>query len=99
MEDFFTTPMVYDQIGDSIIATLEAQGNINAEKIGNAYKRSNKSDAFGVVSIDFYKAFKEGKGEWLIEDEQAYQNYKNGRPGNKFFRDNSGIRRRLEPIK
>tara|TARA_R100000700_G_scaffold41277_1_gene61209 strand:- start:6674 stop:15043 length:8370 start_codon:yes stop_codon:yes gene_type:complete len=99
MEDFFTTPVVYEQIGDSITATLEAQGDINAEKIGNSYKRSNKSDAFGVVSIDFYKAFKEGKGEWQKEDEEAYQNYKNGRSGNKFFRDNSGRRRRLEPIK
>jgi len=101
MEDFFTSSLVYDEIGESITATLQQQGDPEAENIGNLYKggQSNKSDAFGVVSIDFYKAFKEGKGEWEIEDEQAFQNYKKGRPGNKFFRDNSGRYRRVEPIK
>tara|TARA_R110002012_G_scaffold126565_1_gene278514 strand:+ start:7158 stop:15557 length:8400 start_codon:yes stop_codon:yes gene_type:complete len=101
MEDFFTSSLVYDSIGESITATLQQQGDPQAENIGNLYKggKSNKSDAFGVVSIDFYKAFMEGQGQWEVEDEQAYQNYKNGKPGNKFFRDNSGRHRRVAPIK
>jgi len=101
MEDFFTSSLVYDAIGESITATLQQQGDPAAESIGNLYKggQSNKSDAFGVVSIDFHRAFQQGKGEWLPEDEEAFQNYKKGRPGNKVYRDNSGRRRRVAPIK
>lgn len=100
MEDFFTSN-IYDEIAESITATLQQQGDPDAEAIGSLYAggQSNKSDAFGVVSIDFYKAFKQGKGEWLPEDEEAYTNYKNGRPGNKRYVDNNGVARRVEPIK
>lgn len=51
------------------------------------------------MSIDFYKAFKEGMGEWTAEDQQAYTNYKNGPAGNKRYVDNNGVARRVEPIK
>ena len=100
MEDFFTSN-IYDEIAESITATLKEQGDPEAEAIGNLYKggESNKSDAFGVVSIDFYKAFKEGMGEWAAEDQEAYTNYKNGPIGNKRYVDNNGVARRVEPIK
>ena len=100
MEDFFTSN-IYDEIAESITITLQQQGDPEAEVIGNLYRggQSNKSDAFGVVSIDFYKAFKEGMGEWTAEDQQAYTNYKNGPVGNKRYVDNNGVARRVEPIK
>ena len=95
MEDFFTTPEVYDAIGESITRMT------GDKTLGDLYKggMSNKSDAFGVMSIGTYKAFLQGKGEWSDKHEEAYINYTEAPEGSKRFIDNNGEHVRLEPIK
>lgn len=104
MSDFFTTPEVYDEIGDSItqgLMEIEGMSLEDAAAIGNLYKggQSNKSDAFGVMDLTTFKAMREGMGQWPKEDEEAYQNYVNAPEGSKRYIDNNGQPRRLEPIK
>lgn len=104
MTDFFTTPEVYNQIGDSItqgLIEMEGMSLEEASKVGNAYRggESNKSDAFGVISLETFKAMREGMGLWQPKDEEAYQNYMNAPVGRKRYIDNDGNPRRLEPIK
>ena len=104
MEDFFTTPEVYDEIGDSITLGLMEIDGLSVEeasKVGNAFKggMSNKSDAFGVIPLVTYRALRQGRGEWSDVEERAYQRYTNAPSGQKKYMDDNGNRLRLEPIK
>lgn len=104
MADFFTTPEIYDEIGDSItqgLIEIEGMSLEEASSIGNLYKghQSNKSDAFGVISLKTFRAMRQGMGQWETQDEEAYDNYVNAPEGRKRFIDNNGRPRRLEPIK
>lgn len=104
MDDFFTTPEVYDQIGDSItlgLMEIEGMSLEDASRVGNAYKggQSNKSDAFGIVPLATYRAFKQGRGDWSDVEERAYERYVNAPSGQKRYMDDNGNRLRVEPIK
>ena len=75
MADFFTSPEVYDEIGNSItrgLMEIEGMSLEEAAAIGNLYKggQSNKSDAFGVISLKTFRAMREGMGQWEKEDQE-----------------------------
>ena len=43
------------------------------------------TDAQGIISIDFYRDLMQGKGEWTINEEKAYDAYKAAPTGSKQF--------------
>lgn len=84
-------------ISESIRKTLKGIGHEQADEIADNYKvgKSNKTDAQGWMSIDFYRNHQQGLGAWTKKHEQAYKNYKGGGE----FRDDSGEAIIISPIK
>lgn len=86
----------YDQ-ADALIESMKSL--LPSDKLSHTKKyargKVNKTDAFGVVTLDFGRSLLQGQGQWTDSHEEAYINYNKG----KEFKDNKGHAPALMPIK
>ena len=81
IQDFRLQDEYHDKIADRIQKLLEKQGDPDAKKKADKYRRSAKadiSDAQGFISPQMKRKMEQGKGLWDQNDEVMYQNYLKG---------------------